>query len=706
MLFNTNKVRPVLQDEVTECGLACLAMIATWHGRETTLRTLRNRYPVKIDSGLSFFDLMEIANDLGMRARGLQFDAAELDALKLPCILHWGMNHYVVLTKVGYGTVHIIDPALGETRLPLTQALTHITGYALELNPDIGFKHAGPGDRIRLRDYLVGLTGIRKSILLGVAGGVAAQLLLLLGPSYVQLTIDEALKKTDIDILYLLTILFGIVFLFDTLYANLVGNIKSYLRNIVAQQLSSNTVGHLARLPIGYFLFHNTGDSISRVASVAEIGRFLVDGLIGGLLNVVTCVLTLVLMLYYSPVLAGISLAGMVLFALSRLAIQPQLQDAMSQILTRGAEADALLIENIRSAHSIKLLSSETSRSNLWVNAFTQKLQAIRQQERLQLLFDAISKGIVHVEQLVIVTYGAWLVMHGQSTIGIIYAFIQYKNLFADKFIDSIQLYLRRNILQVHMDRVADVLQTETEEPAPDATVRPIDGFDGALSIRALSHTPKGGSRPILHAVDLDVPAGAKIAIVGRTGSGKTTLLNLICGLYAPAPGTVFVGGVDLTEVNLRLYRRHIAAVTQSDQLFRGTIRDNITNFAPAPRLAAMFEAARLACIHGEVEQLDHRYDTPLGDTQKFLSAGQMQRLLIARALYCEPRLLILDEFSSNLDQATTHEICRNVLTLPCTIVLVTHDASILSMVDRIYEMRDGVLSVADPAHYLAEASR
>ena len=377
------------------------------------------------------------------------------------------MNHYVVLTKVGYGSVHIVDPALGETKLPLAQALTHITGYALELNPDIGFTRAGQADRIRLRDYLEGLTGIRKSLAIGIAGGVAAQLLLLLGPSYVQLTIDEALKKTDVDILYLLTILFAIVFLFDTLYANLVGNIKSYLRNIVSQQLSANMVGHLARLPIGYFLFHNTGDSISRVSSVSEVGRFLVDGLVGGLLNIVTCTLTLVLMLYYSPVLAGISLAGMVLFALSRLAIQPQLQDAMSQILTRGAEADALLIENIRSAHSIKLLSAETARSSLWVNAFTQKLQAMRQQERLQLLFDAISKGIVHVEQLVIVTYGAWLVMHGQSTIGVIYAFIQYKNLFADKFIDSIQLYVRRKVLQVHMDRVADVLQTETEAPRP-----------------------------------------------------------------------------------------------------------------------------------------------------------------------------------------------------------------------------------------------
>ncbi|WP_334045360.1 peptidase domain-containing ABC transporter [Burkholderia cepacia] len=706
MLFNTRKVRPVLQDEVTECGLACLAMIASWHGRETTLRTLRNRYPVRIDSGLSFFDLMEISNDLGLRARGLQFDAGELDALKTPCILHWGMNHYVVLTKVGYGSVHIVDPALGETKLPLAQALTHITGYALELNPDIGFTRAGRADRIRLRDYLEGLTGIRKSLAIGIAGGVAAQFLLLLGPSYVQLTIDEALKKTDVDILYLLTILFAIVFLFDTLYANLVGNIKSYLRNIVSQQLSANMVGHLARLPIGYFLFHNTGDSISRVSSVSEVGRFLVDGLVGGLLNIVTCTLTLVLMLYYSPVLAGISLAGMVLFALSRLAIQPQLQDAMSQILTRGAEADALLIENIRSAHSIKLLSAETARSSLWVNAFTQKLQAMRQQERLQLLFDAVSKGIVHVEQLVIVTYGAWLVMHGQSTIGVIYAFIQYKNLFADKFIDSIQLYVRRKVLQVHMDRVADVLQTETEEPAPDAVVRPVDGFDGTLSVRALSYTPKGGNRPILRDIALDVPAGSKIAIVGRTGSGKTTLLNLICGLVRPEPGTLFVGGVDLAEVNLRRYRKHLAAVTQSDQLFRGTIRDNITNFAPAPRIGAMFDAAKLACIHDEIERLDHRYDTPLGDTQKFLSAGQMQRLLIARALYCEPRLLILDEFSSNLDQATTHEICRNVLTLPCTIVLVTHDASILSMVDRIYQMHDGVLTDATDAWRAAEEAR
>lgn len=248
------------------------------------------------------------------------------------------------------------------------------------------------------------------------------------------------------------------------------------------------------------------------------------------------------------------------------------------------------------------------------------------------------------------------------------------------------------------MDRVADVLQTETEEPAPDAPVRSIEHFDGSLSIRALTYTPKGGRRAILEDVNLDVPAGAKIAIVGRTGSGKTTLLNLICGLYPPAPGALFVGGVDLSEVNLRLYRKHVAAVTQSDQLFRGTIRDNITNFAPAPRLGAMHEAARLACIERDIDVLDNRYDTPLGDTQKFLSAGQMQRLLIARALYCEPRLLILDEFSSNLDQATTHEICRNVLTLPCTIVLVTHDASILSMVDRIYEMRDGRLADITPA--------
>ncbi|CAG0883753.1 unnamed protein product [Darwinula stevensoni] len=327
----------------------------------------------------------------------------------------------------------------------------------------------------------------------------------------------------------------------------------------------------------------------------------------------------------------------------TRVAVQPRLRDAVAQTLNRGAEAEAVLIENIRSAHSIKLLSNEAARSNMWANAFTQQLQA-------------------------------------------------YKNMFGASFVKIVHLWIERKVLQVHLDRVADIVETDTEDPDFSKPIDDVNNLTGAVSVKNLTYIPRGADREILKDINLHIRAGEKMAIVGRTGSGKTTLLNLISGLYKAPDGHVFADNADLARVNVRQYRKNLAAVTQSDQLFRGTIMANITNFSPTAKKSLMIEVAKMVEIHDEIQQLDQAYQTNIGDTQKFLSAGQMQRLLIARALYIQPKILILDEFTSNLDRKTALEICKAVMKLPCTCIIVTHADYVLSMVDSIYKMEDGRL--------------
>ncbi|WP_163832665.1 peptidase domain-containing ABC transporter [Spartinivicinus ruber] len=688
------KIPVILQEEITECGLACMAMITSGFGQKTSLRYLRKHYPPSAESGHSIYNLVQVAGELSLRAFPIRFDINAVDTLNLPCILHWGQNHFVVLEKVSSDAITIIDPALGRRTLYREDYLDYLSGYAIELIPDVNFGQQTLFEErgLLLSDFFKYIKGIPASFFIIFATGITLQALGLLTPFYIQLTVDEAISKADTDVVYLLSIVFGLIFLYEVVFKYLNANLISYFSNSLNRKVKGNIVAYLLRLPIDYFSVRTSGDIISRVNSAEQVTNYIAGSLATSVALIIGAVISLVLMLYYSPMLSGLIFIAMTIFACSRYFFHKPLKQAAAEAINKKASSDAYLIENLSNIHSIKFGAGEIERTTLWKNNFLNYIIANRQQEKVKIVFDVLSKFCLNIEQMTIILVGSLLVIKGKLTVGELYAFIQFKFVFAENTFKVLDVILDKEVMKVHLERIYDIVSQPNENQRLDNKPKVYIEKPNTIEIRNLSYAPKGEEEPILKNVSLNISAGEIIGIVGQTGSGKTTLLNIIASLYKPSANSVFINQADMTQLNINEYRQRIGIVTQHDQLFRGTIIDNICAFAGEVDDQRLEWCAKVAEVHNDIMQFAFGYRTVIGENAGFLSAGQKQRLLIARMLYKNPDILLLDEFTSHLDRVTAAKVFNNIKQLKRTTIIVTHDFKLLPGVDRIFLMRKGHL--------------
>jgi ATP-binding cassette subfamily B protein RaxB len=280
--------------------------------------------------------------------------------------------------------------------------------------------------------------------------------------------------------------------------------------------------------------------------------------------------------------------------------------------------------------------------------------------------------------------------MSGSLTVGMLVAFLAYKDQFSQRVATFLDTVVKIGMLTVHGERIADVALAESEEMlgASRAAVAPhrtaLPRAKAALSARAISYRYGDNEPPILSEFDFDVAAGECVAIVGPSGAGKTTLLKILAGLLQPTSGAVLLDDVPLKALGLEYYRSQIGCVLQNDQLFAGSIADNIAAFSPNLDPERIQHAAKLAAIHGEILRMPMGYETLVGDMGSSLSGGQMQRIVLARALYRGPRILLLDEATSHLDEENERAINSAIRLLTIARVIVAHRRSTIDMADRV----------------------
>ncbi|HWM85489.1 MAG TPA: cysteine peptidase family C39 domain-containing protein, partial [Kofleriaceae bacterium] len=318
-------IRPVLQAEAAECGLACLTMIAARHGHRVNLPGLRQLHPNSI-KGATLDQLMAVASDLGLAPRALRLELDELPQLQLPAILHWDLNHFVVLEEVKRGRVTIVDPAAGRRRLTLDEAGEHFTGVALELSPSPGFRPVEARARTRLTDLWSGLANYGSAAFQILALSLLLQLTVLLMPFFLQLTIDEAIGRGNADLLTLLLVGFAIVYALNGVTAALREWVVLTLGQSLSFQLAGNVVRHLVRLPLGYFERRHVGDLMSRIGSIQPIKTLLTQGILNALVDAALAVTTLIVMVLISPVLTAVVVATSLAYLAWSLLLYPGLR--------------------------------------------------------------------------------------------------------------------------------------------------------------------------------------------------------------------------------------------------------------------------------------------------------------------------------------------------------------------------------------------
>ncbi|MET0323223.1 MAG: peptidase domain-containing ABC transporter [Duganella sp.] len=677
----------LLQSEASECGLACLAMIASYHGYQTDISELRKQFTVSL-KGVTLDQLIVIADGLGLTSRPLRLELDEIASLQMPCILHWDINHFVVLKSVRNHIAVLHDPAVGELRCTLAALSDHFTGVALELAPDFAFRRKAPAPGLQLGHLIGKVVGLKRGLLQVLVLAVGLETIALLLPMLNQWITDEALVSGAHELLTLLCMGIVALGLTQAVIAALRTWIGMYISTSFSLQWMSNVMTHMLRLPIDFFERRHVGDIVNRFNSVRTIERMLTSGMVDALLDGLLALGTLVMMYVYSPALASVTLLAVLLYVGLRWGRYNAVRLANQGLIARQALEQTYFLETVRGVRSIKLFNREHGRRASWVNRLVSVTNADLALQKLNLSFSAAWSLLSSVERGAILWMGAAAVIDNRMTLGMLFAFLSYKEQFSSRLNSLVDRLVDFKMLSIQTERLADIVLAAPEEKPGMLTQDVPD--DLTLALDKVSFRYSASEPPVLLNASLAIAPGTCVAIVGASGQGKTTMMKLMLGILKPGTGQVTLGGLPLQKIGMRKYRDVIATVMQDDHLYAGTLYDNICFFDARPDRAWLERCAQLANVHAEIIDMPMGYHTLVGDMGTVLSGGQQQRVLLARALYKRPRILFLDEATSHLDLGNEAAIAESLAALDITRIMIAHRPQTIAIADRVIRVENG----------------
>ena len=679
----------ILQTEAAECGLACLAMVMGYHGVITDLATLRARHAISL-KGMTLNTLTKMAGDEKLGFRAVRLELPDLTQLRLPAILHWDLNHFVVLKSVKSDGVVVHDPNIGERRYSLAEVSKHFTGVALELWPDPGFAPRKEKTVISLGQLIGQVSGFWPMLAQVLTLSLVLQLLVLLGPQLMQVIVDNVVVSRDVNLLTTLAIGFGLLLLMQ----QGIGIVRSWLlltiSTSVRVQWKANVFSHLLRLPLDYFNKRHLGDIVSRTNAIDEIQRVLTSAFVEALFDGLMVILTLVMMFIYNPTLAWISIVAVSLYLALRLLWYKPLYLATEEQIVRGANLSTHYLETIRGMRTIKLFSRQNVRRGTWQTLLINETNATLTIQKLKILYSLAKSTLSGAANIVLLAMGASQIIAGNLSVGMLVAFLAYRGQFESRLTGLIDQFMDLKMLQLYGERLADVVLTpgerDTRRLLTDSAIQhaPEIRVEG-LRFRYAEQDPW-----VLDGISLRVQPGEAVAITGPSGCGKTTFANLLMGVLKPVEGSIHIGAVLLEHVGNDAWRQQVGTVMQDDTLFSGSVAENICFFDPNPEPARIEASARLAAISDDIEAMPMGYQTLVGDMGTVLSGGQKQRVMLARALYKQPQVLVLDEATSHLDIKREAEVNASIAGLNITRIVIAHRPETIGAAQRVIEMNRG----------------
>jgi ATP-binding cassette subfamily B protein RaxB len=676
----------VLQTETAECGLACLAMITGRYGHRVDLPALRQRHNLSL-RGTTLHDLVRMASGMRLATRAVRAELPHLRRMRLPCILHWDHNHFVVLTRVGRRHMVIHDPAVGRRYVPVQEVSKRFTGIVLEAWPTEGFERKTQRARVRIWDLLRRTDGFAAVAAQVLTMSLVLEAIGLTIPIGFQLVLDDVVVSDDRDLLTLIALGLGLVLAFRAL----IDFVRSWATMVAGSSLTlqwkMSLFRHLLLLPLSFFERRHAGDVASRFISIDKIQQTLSTASISPVVDGGMAFVLVGMMWLYDPWLAGLAIATTGIYALTRSLAYRLYRRANEEAVVYAASENSHFLESLRGMASIKALTIAERRQGIWNNYLVDRVGAELRVNKIDLIFTVVSTFLFGLDRIVIIFFGARAVMGGTLSVGMLVAFLAYKDQFSQRVGKCLDTIVRLGTLTVHGERIADIALAESEHgdtSYASGLAATVIGPNAGLSARGISFRYSDNEPRVIADFDLDVAPGECVAIAGPSGAGKTTLLKILAGLLRPTAGTVLIDDVPLQAIGLEAYRGKIGCVLQDDRLFAGSIAENIAGFSPSPDPERIQQVARFAAIHNEIVHMPMGYETLVGDMGSSLSGGQMQRIVLARTLYRAPRILLLDEATSHLDEENERAINEAIRRLPISRVIVAHRRSTLDMADRI----------------------
>jgi len=681
------RVPMILQSEAPECGIACVAMIASYHGFRTDLGGMRMRLAPSM-KGVTLKHISSIAEVMGMAARGVKVALESLSQLKLPAILHWDMNHFVVLTHVNGDSITVNDPARGRRVLKLAEASDHYTGVAMEMMPAAGFKTRDEREQISAWQLVRTATGLKSAVVQVLLLSLVLEVLAIATPFFLQLVVDRVVVGRDRDLLAVLGIGFALLAGMIAIVTGLRAWLGVYISTRLNLQLLDTLFARLLRLPLAWFEKRHIGDIVSRFRSVDAIQRTLTLTFLETVMDGLMVLVTLAVMLWYSATLTLIVVIAATCYGLLRAAMYGPQRRATDERIVHEAKAATHFIETLRGMMAIKLNLRESERRSAYLNHVVDQTNADVRVQNLALLQRAGNVLVFGLENVLVIWLGAYAVLDNQLSVGMLFAFLLFKLLFITRVNNLVDKTIEFRMLDLHADRVADIALAQPEGAAEYSAVARADAPSAPFVVQGRDIGFAYGIEGfVFRGVDFAAKPGEMVAIVGASGAGKTTLVKVLAGLLDRTEGALTAAGRDVRDWEKAAYRSRIGVVMQDDHLFVGTIEDNISFFDPQHDAQRVLDCARLAMVHEEINAMPMQFNTIVGSLGMALSGGQRSRVLLARALYRQPQILFLDETFDQLDLAKERTITDGLRKTGIGLVIVSHRPETVGAVDRIVRL-------------------
>jgi ATP-binding cassette subfamily B protein len=696
--FQRPRVPEIAQMSAVECGLASLAMILSYHGRKTSVAELRVQSGIGRD-GLSALSIVKIARNFNMRVRALSLQESDLRHVPLPAIVHWEFNHFLVVERWTPKGVDVVDPAQGRRRLSHEEFDKGFTGVAITLEPGVHFDREATSPRLSLRAYLLQYIKKTPFVLIEVLGSsILLQGLGLAFPLLTKFVLDEVLPFQMNSLLPMLGV--GIALLVVTqISGSLLREwLLVFLRARIDMQMMLDFFERLLTLPYTFFQIRSSGDLLARMSSNTAIRDTISNQLITTFLDGGTVLIYFFIIFFTSRPFALLALALGLLQVAVVLCTTRVIRDLAHRELSAQGRSTGYMAEALAGMATLKAAGAEQQAMEKWTNLFLEQLNISVRRNYISVLLNSLIGMLRAVTPLALLWLGIVQVLNGALSVGAMFALNALATSFLAPMASLVTSGQQLQVVRAHFERLADINTAESEQDR--AGVLPPPYLSGRIQLEHVSFSYDSENNvEVLHDINLTIEPGQKVALVGRTGSGKSTLGKLLLGLYLPAKGRILYDNFPLASMDFQDVRRQFGVVMQDTTLFSGSIRQNISLHDPAMTMEQVTEAARVAVIHDDIQQMPMGYETFVSEGGSALSGGQRQRLALARAVAHHPAILLLDEATSHLDVLTEQQVEYNLRSVPCTQIIIAHRLSTIRDADVIIVLDCG-RTIEQGSHY------
>ena len=691
-----------LQTEGKDCGPTCIKIIAKHYGKTINTQQLRTLSETTRE-GSSLLGLSEAVESIGFRSLGVKLSYTKLSEAALPCIVHWDNNHYVVVYKIKKDKIYISDPGHGLIKYTKEEFIkfwignnaTEETeeGLALLVEPTPFFyqEEFDKDEKFGVGFIFKYLLKYKRFVLQLIIGLLAGSLLQLILPFLTQAVVDVGIANKDLNFIYL--ILFAQLFLFfGKASLEIIRSwILLHLSSRINISLISDFFIKLMKLPISYFDVRMTGDLLQRINDHKRIEQLLTTSSLTVLFSFFNLIIFSLVLGYYSLQIFGVFVIGSLLYFGWVLFFFKKRKELDYKRFYEVSQEQSKVIELISGMQEIKLHNAERRMRWNWEYVQARLFKVATKSLALEQTQSVGSNFINELKNMFITILSAKLVIDGSITLGMMMAISYIVGQLNGPIVQLIAFMRDVQDAKISIDRLGEIHNMENEESPEDEKASHIPE-NAALNLKNVSFRYVGGLEPVINNLSLTIPANKITAIVGVSGSGKTTLMKILLRFYNIDEGEIMLGNFNLNNISQKSWRDHCGVVMQEGYIFNDTIAKNIgvgEDYVDTKKLA---HAVDVANISDYIEGLPLGYNTKIGAEGVGLSTGQKQRLLIARAVYKDPKMLFFDEATSALDSNNEKVIMEKLDTYFAdkTAVVIAHRLSTVKNAHQIVVLDKG----------------